>query len=226
MRHWMSRHEGRTDPRSRRDARDDDEGAFAAIGRPGGGRHGHGRGFGRGFGFGGDGEHDGFTRGRKLGSDDLQLLLLLLLAEKPAHGYELIRILGERSGGFYTPSPGMVYPALTFLDEIGHAEASADGNRKLYTITEAGRIELDANRVRAEELAETLRRIGARMEGVRDAFSGVGDADPAASEELHRARHALKHALVSRRGRGADEARRIARILDEAASAILKGPLA
>ena len=226
MRHWMSRHEGRHEGGPGRGRRDDDRAGLDAIGRHGG-RHGHGRGgFGRGFGFMGGGDGDGLPRGRKLGSDDLQLLLLLLLAEKPAHGYELIRTLGERSGGFYAPSPGMVYPALTFLDEIGHAEASAEGNRKLYTITEAGRAHLDANRARAEELAETLRRIGARMEGVRDAFSGIGDADPAGSEELHRARHALKHALVARRGGGADEARRVARILDEAARAILKGPLA
>ena len=63
---------------------------------------------------------DGMPGGRKLGSADLQLLLLALLAERPAHGYELIRTLEQRSGGFYAPSPGMVYPALTFLDEIGH----------------------------------------------------------------------------------------------------------
>ena len=223
MRHWISRHErwlGRGTPRGLGAAGE----ALGAIGRHRGGRHGHGQG--RGFGFMGGGDGDGFTRGRKLGSEDLQLLLLLLLADKPAHGYELIRTLGERSGGFYAPSPGMVYPALTFLEEIGQAEAAAEGNRKLYTITEAGRVQLDAHRARAEELAETLRRIGARMEGVRDAFSGVGDADPAASEDLHRARHALKHALFARRGCGVDEARRIARILDEATSAILKGPLA
>ncbi len=218
MRFGVWRHGGR----HAHGGRFDERGTLAAIGRHGGGDHG--RRFGRGFGF--DGGNGGFARGRKLGSDELQLLLLLLLAEKPAHGYELIRILGERSGGFYAPSPGMVYPALTYLDEIGHAAACAEGNRKLYTITETGRGQLEANRARAEVLAETLRRIGSRMDGVRDAFSGVGDADPAGSDELHRARHALKHALVSRRGCGADEARRIARILDEATSAILKGPLA
>ncbi len=191
-----------------------------AVGRHRGGRHG----FGRGFGFAGDG--DGLTRGRKLGSDDLQLLLLSLLKEKPGHGYELIRLLAERSGGFYEPSPGMVYPALTFLDEIGHAEATTDGNRKLYTITATGLAHLEANRARAEMIGETLRRIGTRMEGVREAFAGVGDADPAASEDLHRARHALKSALMSRRGCSAEEARRVARILDAATAEILKGPLA
>ena len=82
------------------------------IGRPHGcaGRHGHRRGF-RTFFDGafdrGDVRWHGFRSGRKLGGDDLQLLILALLAEKPAHGYEIIKALGERSGGFYSPSPGM-----------------------------------------------------------------------------------------------------------------------
>ena len=62
-----------------------------------------------------------FGMGRKLASVDLQLLILGLLAEKPRHGYEIIKALDERSKGFYVPSPGMVYPALTYLEEIGHA---------------------------------------------------------------------------------------------------------
>ncbi|MFP4906529.1 PadR family transcriptional regulator, partial [Paraburkholderia sp. BR14261] len=64
-----------------------------------------GDGFGRGFGGFGDG--DGFGRGRKFTSEDLQLMLLVLLAERPSHGYELIKALDARSNGFYSPSPGM-----------------------------------------------------------------------------------------------------------------------
>src|ERR1700723_824874 len=74
----------------------------------------------------------GFGMGRKLPSADLQLLILQLLAEKPRHGYEIIKALEERSKGFYVPSPGMVYPALTYLEEIGHATVEADGARKLH----------------------------------------------------------------------------------------------
>src|ERR1700710_1680308 len=96
-----------------------------AIGRQRGRGFGHGAGGGHGRGFMGG---DGMPGGRRLGSAELQLVLLALLAEQPAHGYELIRTLEERSGGFYAPSPGMIYPALTYLDEIGHALASADGN--------------------------------------------------------------------------------------------------
>ena len=69
-------------------------------------------GFGGGMGMGGR----AFRAGRRLASGDLQLVLLALLAERASHGYELIKALEERSGGFYSPSPGMVYPALTWLE--------------------------------------------------------------------------------------------------------------
>ncbi len=166
---------------------------------------------------------DGMPGARKLGSADLQLLLLALLAERPAHGYELIRTLEQRSGGFYAPSPGMIYPALTFLDEIGHASVSLDGTRKLYTLTEAGRAELAANRARADAMLDMLSRIGTRMDGVRDAYAGLGDRDPDAADALHGARHALKAALMRTRDAGPDEARRIAAILARATDEILKG---
>ncbi len=188
-----------------------------AIGRHRG-RPGFGGRFGRDF-MGGD----GFPGGRKLSSAELQLVLLALLAEQPAHGYELIRMLEERSGGFYAPSPGMVYPALTYLEEIGHAAVTQDGNRKLYAITDAGRAHLAANRAQADMILDALARIGSRMEQVREAFSGLGDADPQAADDLHRARHALKHALMRKRGCTPGEARRIAQILDRATAEILKG---
>jgi DNA-binding PadR family transcriptional regulator len=188
-----------------------------AIGRR---RHG-GRGFGHGFGGGFMGG-DGFPSGRKLGSAELQLVLLSLLAEQPAHGYELIKMLEERSGGFYTPSPGMIYPALTYLDEIGHAGASAEGNRKLYTITDAGREYLAANKDQADMILLALSRIGGRMADIREAFSGLQDADPDAADDLHHARHALKHVLMRSRGASPDEARRIAKILKNATAEILK----
>src|ERR1700712_3637989 len=126
-----------------------------AIGRHHG-RHGSGRG---GGGFGGDGFMGGgagFPGGRKLTSADLQLVILALLAERPAHGYELIKLLEERSGGFYSPSPGMIYPSLTYLDEIGHAVVEPDGARKLYRITDVGLAHLAANRAAADSILEAL----------------------------------------------------------------------
>ena len=186
-----------------------------AIGRHHG-RHGPGGG-GRGFMGGGP----GFPGARRLTSADLQLVILALLAERPAHGYELIKLLEERSGGFYSPSPGMIYPALTYLDEIGHAQVEPEGARKLYRITEDGLAHLAANRSNADAMLAMLSRIGSRMDEVREAFAGVSDPDAASSEALHRARHALKHALVRRMDCSRDEALRIAAILDRATAEIL-----
>jgi DNA-binding PadR family transcriptional regulator len=168
------------------------------------GRHRFGHG-GRGF-FNGPGG-GGFPGARRLGAKELQLVILALLSERPAHGYELIRSLEERSGGFYSPSPGVIYPALTFLEEVGYARAEQEGPRKLYQITPEGRSHLAAQRATADAILNALSRIGGRMDEVREAFEGPGDFDSSASDELHRARHALKHALRHKRGCDAAEAR-------------------
>ena len=159
--------------------------------------------------------------GRKVSSGDLQLIILALLDRQPSHGYELIRAIEERSGGFYVPSPGVIYPALTYLDEIGYAEAEPNGNRKLYRITEVGRAHLAANRASAEAILDALGRVGDRMEGVREAFAGFDDLDPASADDLHRARHELKHALRRTRDISPGEARRIAEILRRATAEIM-----
>jgi DNA-binding PadR family transcriptional regulator len=187
--------------------------ALFAIGRRAGRRSWRPGGGGWGFGDG------GFPGGRKLSSDELQLVILALLEERPAHGYELIKTLEERSGGFYAPSPGVIYPALTYLDEVGHAAVEPRGHRKLYSLTDAGRAYLDAHRAEAEAILEALGRIGGRMDRVREAFAGFDDLDPASSD-LHAARHALRHALARMRGCSPAEARRIAEILKRAAAEI------
>jgi len=174
----------------------------------------------------------GFRTGRKLSSADLQLIILALLADKPSHGYELIKALEERSGGFYSPSPGMIYPALTYLEEIGHATVEADGAKKLYRITDAGRGHFEKNRAQAEAILAALERIGGKMEHVRRAFAGeaapedVGDGEdegpgPRDFGGLHAARWALKAALRDKIHASADEAQRIAEILRRAADEIL-----
>jgi DNA-binding PadR family transcriptional regulator len=201
-----------------RHGRDDHDFRFAfAMGRHGGGRQRFGRG---GHGFFGRGGDD-FPGARRLSSQDLQLVILALLAEKPAHGYELIKIIEERSEGFYTPSPGVIYPALTYLEEVGHANVAQDGGRKLYSITPQGEAYLAEQRGTADAILQALSRIGRRMDEVREAFAGVSDLDGGASDELHRARHNLKRALRSTHGSDSAEARRIAAILDRAAAEIL-----
>jgi DNA-binding PadR family transcriptional regulator len=191
------------------------------------GRHHGGQGFGHfagGF-FGGFGR-GGFRSGRKFAAADLHLIILALLEEKPRHGYELIKALEERSGGFYAPSPGMIYPALTYLEEIGHATFEADGTKKLYSITEAGRRHLEENRSAVETMFGELEHIGSRMDDVRRAFSGEGrrdeddDQGPRGSKEFHAARQELKSVVRAKHGCSAEEARRIAGILRRAAAEI------
>lgn len=138
---------------------------------------------------------------------------MALLQQKPSQGYELIRAIEERSNGSYVPSPGMVYPVLTYLEEIGHAELEPEGNRKLYRLTDAGRMHLDANRAGTEAVLDALGRIGSRMEPVREVFAGLDALDPDVADNLHQVSHALKQALMSARHCTPAEGRRIVAIL-------------
>lgn len=181
-----------------------------------GGRFGGGPG-----GFGGDG--DGFPRGRKFSSDDLQLLLLSMIDAQPSHGYELIKALETRSNGFYSPSPGMVYPALTYLEELGYVTVQLEGNRKRYELADAGRDYLAANRDRVELMLARLTHIARKMDSVRRAFAGEEPADISEGgwlPELNEARRTLKNAMLRRDNAPADEQRRIAAILMRAAREI------
>ncbi|WP_408221407.1 PadR family transcriptional regulator [Paraburkholderia sediminicola] len=193
------------------------------------GRHHEQRGGGRGGRFGGGGpggfggEGDGFPRGRKFTSEDLQLLLLSMIDAQPSHGYELIKALETRSNGFYSPSPGMVYPALTYLEELGYVTVQLEGNRKRYELSETGREYLAANRDRVELMLAKLTHIARKMDSVRRAFAGEEPADVSEGgwlPELSEARRALKHALLRRDNVPAAEQRRIAAILMRAANEI------
>jgi len=195
-------------------------------------RHGHGGHAGHpgpgdrpgGFGFSDDG---GLPRGRKLSSDDLQLLLLALIAEQPSHGYELIKALETRSNGFYAPSPGMMYPALACMEDLGWVTIQLEGTRKRYALSDEGRTHLDANRERIDMLLARLQQAARKMDLMRSALAegeeGVGGR-PAWSAELVDARHALKRALMTRAGASVDEQRRIAAILARAAAEIEQAP--
>jgi DNA-binding PadR family transcriptional regulator len=195
------------------------------------GRHRGGRGF-KGFraGWSGPGFGQGhFRTGRKLGSDDLQLVILALLADKPSHGYELIKMLEERSHGFYSPSPGMVYPALTYLEEIGYTTVAAEGAKKLYQVTDEGRIYLEQNRASVDATLAELERIGQKMSDVRRVFAGEDPASDDVGEgsrrpdELRRARRELRRALDDKGHDSPEEANRIAAILRRATAEILGG---
>jgi len=106
--------------------------------------------------------------GRMLASGDLRLVALYLIEQQPRHGYDLIKAVEEKSGGFYTPSPGIVYPALTFLEEAGYVTSQADGNKKLYTITDEGRAHLADNREAIESTLAFLTKAGEKMARFRE----------------------------------------------------------
>src|SRR5258708_7077913 len=190
-------------------------------------RHGFGGLFGGIAGSRGLGWH-GFRAGRKLGGDDLQLVILALLDEKPSHGYEIIKALEERSGGFYAPSPGMVYPALTYLEELGYASVEAEGAKKLYRISEEGRAYLEQNRGAVDAIFAQLAWVGAKMEHVRRAFSGDDEARSSEGDdaprgwgaELREARRGLRGAPGKLNDASAVEQRRVAEIPERAAREI------
>ena len=125
----------------------------SAHGPFGGGRGGRGFGFGRGRHGGGFGPREG----RMFDSGELRLVILALIAEKPRHGYEVIKALGEKVGGDYSPSPGVVYPTLTLLEDTGLATAAQDAaNRKLYAITPEGQKLIDENRAQIDAIFARL----------------------------------------------------------------------
>jgi DNA-binding PadR family transcriptional regulator len=119
------------------------------------GEEGRERGFGRGW-------HGGRGGGRPFDHGELRLVVLALVAEQPRHGYEIIKAIEERLGGGYTPSPGVVYPTLTMLEELGHATVEEIGGKKLYTITEQGRAYLAANQAATDRAMGRMQERGGR----------------------------------------------------------------
>ena len=115
-----------------------------------------------------EGLGENFRIGRMLASGDLRLVALFLIEQQPRHGYDLIKAIEDKSQGFYSPSPGVVYPALTFLEETGYVTAVAEGNKKLYTITHEGRQHLEENREAIRATLDFLGKAGERMNHWRD----------------------------------------------------------
>lgn len=184
-----------------------------------------GRRHGRGFGHFSGGFMDGmggraFRAGRRLASGDLQLVLLALLAERASHGYELIKALEERSDGFYSPSPGMVYPALTWLEEMSYASVTAEGVKKLYSITDAGRAYLTENEDAADAMLSQLEHIGRKMGRVREALGGIEEDEHADWRELADVHRELRRALREKRRSSAEEKSRVIEILMQAVAQI------
>jgi DNA-binding PadR family transcriptional regulator len=160
-------------------------------------------------GHGGRGERGGRI-GRLLEHGDLRFLVLALLAEKPRHGYEVMRELEERTGGAYRPSPGVIYPTLSLLEDEGFVvPIAAEGGRKAYEATAAGKEALEANRASVDA-------IFARLDDAAEHSSG-------ARPKLQRAMQNLGTALRLRMQRGGvteEQVDAIAAAIDEAAAKV------
>ena len=174
-----------------------------------GGREGHERGFGRGDGRR-DGRRWGPGGGRPFEQGDLRWLALDLIAAHPRHGYELIKAIEEAMGGHYSPSPGVIYPTLTLLEETGLVSGETQGAKRLYSLTPEGRAELDTHAAEVEAARNRLLEARARMGGT-----------PA--PEMLRAMGNLRAALQIRLAKGelsSEAVRAVTSAIDRAASEI------
>ncbi len=180
----------------------------APFGGPPGRGHRGGHGGGHRGGRGGDG-HSG--RGpRVFHHGSLRLVVLALIAEAPRHGYEIIKAIEERLAGSYSPSPGVIYPTLTLLQELGHVTVEENEGKKRYSITDAGTQFLAANQFAVDAALSRMQEVSARH--------GGGPAP-----QIIRAMENLKMALRLRVGRGplsAEELQAVAAAIDAAALAV------
>jgi DNA-binding PadR family transcriptional regulator len=165
-----------------------------------------------------------------LASGDLRLIILALLSEKPGHGYEIIKAIEEHSSGIYSPSPGMVYPALTYLEELGYTASESEGSRKLYRITEAGTAYLNESRASVEETLDQLARFGRKVSQFQKEFTeeneegddfgadfrGIRSDWRQMRTELRELRHELKAALQEKLDASPEERKRVFTILRRA----------
>jgi DNA-binding PadR family transcriptional regulator len=164
------------------------------------GRHG----FGRGFGGHGPGDFEGGSprgRGRMFDAGDLKLVILKLLSEQPSYGYQLIKSMEERFAGGYTPSPGVIYPTLTLLEEEDLAAVSTKDGKKVYSVTPAGLKFLEENKERVDDVFNRIDEAGKHFERRR-------------SPELMKAFFNLRVSVISRMSRGNPTKEQIRKIVD------------
>lgn len=143
-------------------------------------------------------------RGSSFQKGDLKYVILNLMKEKPRHGYDIIRELEEQSHGLYKPSPGVIYPTLQMLEEMGYANATERDGKKIYTITEEGLKFLDERKDSADEVRSQMKH--------RWNFKNIGKM-AMMMKEYHALEHMLTQAL---RSQDAEKMQRIREILSDA----------
>jgi DNA-binding PadR family transcriptional regulator len=180
-----------------------------------GGRHGgrHGGPSGGPDGMGGD---DMMRARRMLVQGDLRLLALALIAQAPRHGYEIIKLVEEKTADWYSPSPGIVYPTLTYLEEAGYVTAATEGSKKLYTITDEGKAYLDANRDVIKVVLDRLAALGERVGRWRRASRG--EREDQLPPLVEAAFTHLRETVAKRIENDADDESRLVEILARAAT--------
>src|SRR6476660_1818350 len=153
----------------------------------------------------------GRGRRRMFEQGELRLVLLKLIADEPRHGYDLIRAIEDLTGGEYAPSPGIIYPTLTLLQDMGLIEeAAGEGARKPFQATDEGRAHLEERKDEVEALLERLSDLAPRASE---------SAGPAIGRAVKNLMTALSH-RVGRDGLDEELLHEIAAILDEAAQRI------
>jgi DNA-binding PadR family transcriptional regulator len=166
------------DPRSNEHDHDHDHDHRGRGGPFGGRRERGGR---RGRGFGPDGP---MRRGPRRGRGDVRTAALLLLLERPMHGYEMILEIRERSGEAWSPSPGAIYPTIQLLSDEGLITTLDQDGKKVSSLTEAGR-------VAAEELAST------KTAPWDEASSDAGEGAPSLRQAIHHLLMATKQVAMA-----------------------------
>jgi len=131
----------------------------------------------------------------------VKLVILKLLSEVPAYGYQLIKTMEQRLSGGYTPSAGVIYPTLTMLEEEGLAISSAENNKKVYCLTPEGLACLEANQAQVGELFARLEEAGRSFERGR-------------SPEIMKAFMNLRGAVMARVSRESVKPEQIKKITD------------
>lgn len=182
-------------------------------------RFGHG-------GRGGRGHHSGrrerrgagrFGGARRISSDELQLLVLSLLAEKQLHGYQIIKQLETLSQGFYKPSPGMIYPLLSFLEESELASVEMEGTKKSYVMTDNGQNFLSENSENAAQLLAWLKAQGDLITAMENAYEAERKS---AEHPLKIKVREIRNLLHHRTDLEGDTLVQLSQILDEAITKI------
>ena len=176
------------------------------------GRHGRGR----------DMDPDDLRAGRMLAQGDLRLIALALIEQEPRHGYEIIKLVEEKTAEWYSPSPGIVYPTLTYLEEAGYVTASTEGSKKLYTITDEGRTYLQGNRELVDVVLQRLSALGERVNRWRRSERGDRGDRRSLPPLVEAAFDHLRETVSKRLENDADDESRLVEILARAATELQK----